>query len=118
MAKPKPETNSETTTEKVTQRVAVQRALEAGKDQPTAGVAFVKETFGMTLSNQAFSTLKSQIKSGGRKPSKPQLKPAVATPSANGKHHGDPVELARAVKLLVQKHGADAVTEMAKLFAD
>jgi hypothetical protein len=84
-------------------------------------VAFVKENFGMTLSNQAFSTLKSQLKSGGRKPAKPQPKPAQAKPAAtpaNGKYHGNPAELARAVKALVHQHGAEAVVEMAKVFAD
>lgn len=84
----------------------------------------MKATFGMTVSNQAFSTLKSQLKSGGRKAAEPQPKPAptVATAptpqAANGKYRGDAVELAGAVKLLVQKHGAQAVAEMAKVFAD
>jgi hypothetical protein len=124
VGKQKSETNPETTpTEKITQREAVRLALAAGKEQPAEGVKFVKENFGRTLSNQAFSTLKSQLKSGGRKPAKPQPKPtavspATATPSANGKYRGDAVDLARAVKLLVQQHGAEAVSEMAKVFAD
>jgi hypothetical protein len=125
VAKLKPEsteTAPNTTPEKITQRQAVERALAAGKDLPSEGVSFVKDTFGMTLSNQAFSTLKSQIKSGARKPARTQSKsvasPAVATPSTNGKHRGDAVELARAVKQLVQQHGAEAVAEMAKVFAD
>jgi hypothetical protein len=37
--------------EKVTQRVAVQRALAADKDSPADGVAYVKEQFDITLNN-------------------------------------------------------------------
>ena len=62
---------------KVTQREAVTQALAAGKELPPDGVKFVKDTFGMELSNQSFSTLKSQIKkkagtsTPARKPGRP-----------------------------------------------
>jgi hypothetical protein len=108
-----------TPVKKITQREAVQRALAAGKDQPSEGVVFVKESFGIELNKQAFSTLKSQLKSAAGKPSEPRQEPAVpAAPNSNGKRPSDAVELARAVKLLVQQHGAEAMAEMAGVFAD
>ncbi len=114
--------------EKITQRVAVQRALAAGKDVPADGVSYVKEQFGMTLTNQGFSTLKSQInkavgtsKSAGKRgrPALSKAMPAAKAavkPSANG--HGNPADLARAVKQLVSEYGVEAVKGMAEVFAE
>ena len=83
-------------------------------------MTFVKDTFGMELSNQAFSTLKSQIKSAGGTPSKPGPKsaPKAAQPSGNGKPTSNAAELALAVKQLVAQHGATAIKDMVNVFAD
>ena len=98
---------------KLTQREAVRRALAAGKDSPAEGVVFLKEEFGITLNNQAFSTLKSQLK---------KAEGGTAGRGRRGAAHGrtDPhaVELARAVKLLVTRYGAQAVADMATIFAE
>jgi len=37
------------------------RAIEAKKDQPKEGVAWIKETLGMDLNPGAFSTLKNPV---------------------------------------------------------
>jgi hypothetical protein len=110
--------------EKITQRVAVQRAIAAGKDSPPDGVAYVKEQFGITLNNGSFSTIKSQLKKAGGMVTSPgkRGRPAgvkatpAAAPSSNG--HGNPADLARAVKSLVTQYGADAVKGMAEVFAE
>jgi hypothetical protein len=47
---------------KITQKEAVKQAIAAGKDSPTDGVPYIKEKFGITLNNGAFSTIKSQLK--------------------------------------------------------
>ena len=116
--------------EKITQRVAVERALAAGKDSPNDGVAFVQEQFGITLNNGSFSTIKSQIKKAGGATAgnKKRDRPAAsangsATParaggiSSSGKAP-NPADLAQAVKTLVKQYGVAAVADMAKVFAD
>ena len=118
----KAETAEATSEEKITQKEAVKRAIAAGKDQPKEGVAFIKDTFGMELSPGAFSTLKTLLKSGAKVSGKKRGRPASTTPTArpttigNGKTNA--AELARGVKALVAQHGADAVAEMARVFAD
>ena len=121
MAK-KAETAEATSEEKITQKEAVKRAIAAGHDQPKEGVAYIKGTFGMDLSPGAFSTLKTLLKSGSKPGGKKRGRPAAsATGSATsvmakGKT-SNAAELARGVKALVAQHGADAVAEMAKVFA-
>jgi hypothetical protein len=115
--------------EKVTQRVAVERALAAGKDSPADGVAFVKEHFDITLNNGSFSTIKSQLKKAGGtvKSAGKRGRPAGSTNStvapkpvgsfpAAGKVT-NAAELAQAVKELVATHGAETVKAMADVFA-
>jgi hypothetical protein len=110
--------------EKITQRVAVQRALAAGVDSPADGVAYVKKEFGITLNNQGFSTIKSQLKKAAGE-SKPAAKRGRPAASANGAvvHKpvanavSSPAELARAVKELVAAHGVETVKDMVDVFA-
>lgn len=114
---------AEATPAKVTQKEAVKQAIAAGKDQPKAGIEFIKTTFGMELASGSFSTLKSLLKSeGGTKEKKKPDGPAgVATPKVHPVGNGkaaNAADLARGVKALVALHGADAVAEMAKVFAD
>lgn len=111
--------------EKITQRVAVEKALAAGKELPVDGVPYVQEKFGITLSNQAFSTIKSKINTAGKTKAKKPGRPAAsvngsasheivkATPSTTS-----PADLAQAVKALVKQHGVDAIKKMADVFAD
>lgn len=107
--------------EKVTQREAVARALAAGKDSPSAGVAYVKEQFDIVLNNGAFSTIKSQLKKAagggpaprGRKPGRPVSGGGIVD---NGKTN--PADLARAVKGLIAAYGAQAVKDMAEVLAE
>ncbi|MCE9562102.1 MAG: hypothetical protein K8U57_08610 [Planctomycetes bacterium] len=142
MAKKKSEsTTAENTTptdapkaEKPTQAEAVKQAIAAGKGLPSDGVKFIKETFGMELTNSTFSTVKTKLNKGsgtssgkrGRPPgpakaAAPTSKPAsasVAVPT-NGKPHGTsgPAELAWAVKQLVKQYGVETVKSMADVFA-
>jgi len=130
MAKKKAaETTAETApaspAEKMTQREAVEKALAAGMDTPAEGVPYVKGQFGIVLDNQAFSSIKSKIKSGSgaaaKQPGRPDAsangavahKPAAKTPPAVT----NPAELARAVKELVTAHGAETIKDMVDVFA-
>lgn len=106
---------------------AVKQAIAAGKDSPSDGVAFVKEQFGITLNNGAFSTIKSQLKKAGgatprgRKPGRPAASANGATRTGGISSSGktpNPVDLARGVKLFVSQYGADAVKSMAEVFAE
>jgi hypothetical protein len=108
--------------EKITQRVAVQRALDAGKDSPPDGVKFVKEQFGITLNNGGFSTIKSQINKA-KGTSKPRGKPgrpagAKAAPAAKPSANGVPnmALQVEAIKTLVETLGVDQVVAIAQLF--
>lgn len=113
--------------EKMTQREAVEKALAAGNQLPADGVPYVLKEFGITLSNQAFSTIKSKINTGGsgaapKKRGRPAAsangaapKPAAKTPTAAA---ANPAELARAVKALVQQHGPEAIKQMVDVFAE
>ena len=114
--------------DKLTQKEAVKQALAAGKESPADGVAYVKEQFGITLNNGAFSTLKSQLKKGSGKGSTRGRKPGRPAASANGASRtggssssgkaANPADLARTVKALVNQYGAEAVRDMASVFAD
>ncbi len=128
-----PTTTAAPTAEKLTQKEAVQRAIAAGKDQPSDGISYIKDKFRMELTKQAFSTLKTHLKKAGETPAKrgrpsgsvkaptPSSKPASATTAAhaNGKPHkaGDPAELALAVKHLIAQYGVESVKSMADVFA-
>lgn len=105
---------------KITQREAVRQALAAGAEQPSDGVPYVAEKFGITLTNQAFSTLKSLLKKeeGNGKPAQKGPKAAKTSNKASevGTGNGSPAALAMAVKALVEQHGAEAVREMTKVF--
>ena len=113
--------------EKMTQREAVEKALAAGNQLPADGVPYVLKEFGITLSNQAFSTIKSKINTGGsgtapKKRGRPAAsaneaaaKPVAQSPTAAA---ANPAELARTVKALVQQHGPEAIKQMVDVFAE
>jgi len=117
---------AEAPAEKMTQREAVEKALAAGKESPADGVAYVKEEFDITLSNGAFSTIKSKIKNTADAPAKKRGRPAAsanepAAPKPAGKTPAaatNPAELAQAVKALVKQHGAEAIKQMVDVFVD
>ena len=106
---------------KVTQRVAVEKALAEGNELPVDGVPFVRKEFGITLSNSAFSTIKSKINNAGKKAKPKAAKAPVAVPAAarstspaNGSTGvAGQVE---AIKALCDELGADQVITIAKLF--
>ena len=121
-AEPTVETPAEETapSEKITQRVAVQKALDEGNELPVDGVPYVKEKFGITLSNQAFSTIKSKITTAGKK-AKSTAKASVAVPAAarTTSPANGTIGVAgqvEAIKALCDKLGADQVISIAKLF--
>jgi hypothetical protein len=108
--------------EKMTQRVAVEKALDAGKVLPVNGVPYVQEQFGITLSNQAFSTIKSKINNAGKKAKPKTTKAPVAVPAAARstaptKSAVGVASQVEAIKGLVEELGIDQVVSIAKLFA-
>lgn len=121
--------------ETVTKTEAVRRAIADGVDSPAEGAAYIKDKFGLDITNQQFSTYKSiaKKKSGvaparrGPKPGRKitgvenVLKPREAAPNGHREGNGKAVnaaDLARAVKQLVSEYGADAVREMTSVFAE
>jgi hypothetical protein len=105
----------------ITKTEAIRRAMAAGKDVPSSGVPWIRDTFGIKVSDQMFSTVKSQINGGGKGKKKAKPTPTVPTPTPATKPKTvavASVELAKQIKFLVRMYGADAVLDMAALFAD
>jgi hypothetical protein len=94
----------------MTKSAAVRAAVAEGVEKPSDGVTYVKEKFGLDVTAQQFSLIKSQSKKKAESPA-PRTK---AVPTTNG----DPSVLARQVKTLVQAYGADAVKKMTDVFSD
>lgn len=96
---------------------AVRKAIAAGYDKPKAGVAWIKQHLGIDVPLQTFSQTKLQdAKKAGQ--ASGSGRPASKSVAPVGSASASAIELAKQVKLLVQLHGADAVMEMAGLFAD
>jgi histidine ammonia-lyase len=103
---------------KINKSEAVRQTLKAGIENPTDGSKHIKDTFGLDVTPQVFSTIKS-ITNNKKTGKKKALRAVAAGPGVvgNGKA-SSPADLARQVKLLVAQHGAAAVSDMAKVFAD
>ena len=101
---------------------AVKAAIAAGKEMPTEGVQWIKETHGIDIDPQHFSAVKSQArKKAGSPPAKRGRKPRTAQNGAavsSSRASVNPADLARDVKRLVEQYGAAAVKDMAGVFAE
>ena len=94
---------------------AVRAALAEGKTKPQDACAWIKEKFDIDITPQHFSSYKSQevkkqeggTSGGGRR---------AAEPAGQRVGSGNPVELAKQVRALVQQHGAAAVKGMVEVF--
>ena len=79
---------------------------------------FIKDTFDIQLTNESFSTLKSQIKKAGGT-SKPAAKPGPqASKPAVSSTNGVPnvAHSIEAIKTLVDQLGVDQVKQIAEIF--
>jgi hypothetical protein len=107
----------ETATGPMTKMDAVRAALEQGVEKPTEGVAFIKDKFGLEISAQMFSAYKSHVRKKPGRRGRRGRRAATAAPGRQA-NNGSPIELARAVKQLVERFGADSVVQMAGVFAE
>ena len=110
---------------------AARQAIKAGYEKPGPAVAWIKETFGIDMNPQHFSSIKSNYlkKQGGAapapEPAKPGRKPKTEAPAIEGyvappekpKAPGEPdVLLAlESVKDLVSQFGAEKLKRMVDL---
>ena len=85
---------------------AVRKALQAGKEKPREGVAWIKQELGLDVTPEYFSTTKSALRSEGKPPSAPKGKGDVS-----GALVGlvDDLEV---VRRLVHKYGKDEVRRL------
>lgn len=90
---------------------AVRKALAAGKELPTEGVAYVKAEFGVEVSPAMFSAYKAAEKKKADRGAAPK-----ATTDGPRVGNGEAVEFVRQVKGLVEQYGAQAVRDMVKVF--
>jgi hypothetical protein len=97
----------------------VKAAIAEGVDKPADGVSYVKEKFGVDITPQYFSIIKSQTKlKGGKKSERTRkhsaaVSSATSSPSSNGKH-SVATSLAT-IKKLVDELGVDQVKEIAEM---
>jgi hypothetical protein len=104
---------------KMTKADAVRAALAAGVAMPAEGSAYVKEKYELDVTPQQFSTYKSIAnKKAGKAPGRRGRKPSAAAAPTNGRSGGNPADLARGVKQLIQQFGAAAVSDMLAVLAD
>lgn len=106
-------TTTETPAETLTKTEMIRRAVAAGADQPKAGIAYIKEHFGIEIAPSLFSTVKfglskkaGTVVGSGRRSTK--------TPAANGTTSSD---LALAIKTLINQFGVDEVRKTVDLAA-
>lgn len=120
MAKSKTEPEAAAPT--ISKSDAIRAAVKAGKNSPSEGVAWIKETYGLDVTTGTFSTTKTQDKKkAGESTAVKTLNASGAVKTAgnvtgNGKASGDAVHLAQSVKSLVDQYGAEAVKGMASVF--
>ena len=111
----------------VSKMEAVRQTLTAGIEKPQEAVAHIKEKFGLEVPTAIFSSYKSAINSKkgskpGKRGRKAKAESAVIQGSRSsaelkGNFAGNGIILAKDVKALVEKYGADAVKGMADVFA-
>lgn len=124
MAKKKPDdAPQEAGNGSMTKADAVRAAVAEGKLKPQDGCAWIKEKFGIDITPQHFSSYKSSEakKTGapGRRGRKPREAAAVvATPNGAPVATGGAVDLAKQLKGLVTRYGADEVSGMLAVLRD
>lgn len=107
----------------MTKADAVRAAVAEGKLKPQEGCAWIKEKFDIDITPAHFSSYKSQEakKTGtpdrrGRKPR--EAAAAVATQNGHPVAPGGAVDLAKQLKSLVTRYGADEVSGMLAVLRD
>ena len=106
----------------------VAEAVNAGRDRPTAGVAYILGRHGVTMTPDAFSQGK-KVMAKRAKPQEPEepkpeetriTEPKAAKPVVAPRTTGKPsaAELARQLKTLVVEYGAHEVAAMLDVFKE
>jgi hypothetical protein len=103
---------------------AMREAIKRGIDKPQAASEFIKSEFGLDVTPQVFSSFKSISKKKGDTPSAVRVRRAsaapavVATPNGHAAATGGAVDLAKQLKSLVTRYGADEVSGMLAVLRD
>jgi len=109
----------------ISQAEAVRQAIAAGKDLPSDGTDFIMTNYGIDMTNQTFSSYKSQQKirdnkQNGHSSSGPKSSQGVegylAPPSKRSLNgETDVLEALEAVKPLIAQHGVEQLKRMVDL---
>ena len=114
---------------KLSKAEAVRDALAHGKDSPGAGVAYIKQTHGIVIGRQMFSSYKTQDKTRQAKKDGEAARPArkskasdagvegYVAPPSKARAAGEPDMLAalEGIKDLVEQYGAERLKRMVDL---
>jgi hypothetical protein len=105
----------------MTKADAVRAAVKEGKLKPQDGCAWIKEKFGIDITPAHFSSYKSSEAKKAGTPGRRGRRPhEVGTPASNGTPvaPGGAVDLAKQLKSLVTRYGADEVSGMLAVLRD
>lgn len=94
----------------------VQAALGAGHTTPQTGIEFIRETFRTEMRASVFGNLKSRIEQDASRATVLTSHPIPATKSDQQGAPMTRVDLARALKELLDAHGAEKVRGYIRLF--
>lgn len=105
----------------VTKADAVRAAVAHGADVPAEGVAYIKAQFGIDITPQHFSSIKSQHKAkagkpAGRRGRKPGTPATAAAPTRAAIGIPNVAGPLTTIKHLVETLGVDQVKEIAEIF--
>jgi hypothetical protein len=127
MAKKKPDDAPEAPAaapKKMKKSDAMREAIKRGIDKPQAASEFIKSEFGLDVTPQVFSSFKSISKKKGDTPSAVRVRRAkaatavVAMQNGHAAATGGAVDLAKQLKSLVTRYGADEVSGMLAVLRD
>ena len=112
----------------VTKSAAARAAIDEGYELPREAAAYIKKTFGIDMSPQHFSAVKSQVKkreADGTPMGKRGRKPKAASQAVDGymapppkrrsDGEGDLIDSLETLKPLIAQYGADTVKRLVDL---
>lgn len=122
-AKPKSNETEGSSSSAMSKTDAVRTSIRDGVEAPLAAVAYIKKSFGIDITPQHFSAVKSMLRKKARESgkakggkSKSSIEGFFAPPSnKSGKHGGDILQAMEAMKPLVATYGVEKVKRLAEL---
>lgn len=101
-------------TESVSKTDMIRRAIAAGYDKPSDGVAWIKTQYSEDVSPNMFSTIKTKEKTSNVH----VVRTRSSTPTRPASSGTVDLELLEGVKSLIRRYGAEDVSKVVELLVD